>query len=226
MEEDNSDVRIPMNVRGVKKRVQVHIDPNPEQIGRHRNHYDYYDDYGYNDRHSHEKENYRETQYPDGKKEIDHTKTKVKHSDGNGWWGCGGGSGCGIWGWLIGIFFLFFLVLIIGSFFNHGHHDDFNHHGGGGFHPHAKRDIIRRKDQCSVGETFASKFNQCLPRLMHPVGIDHTIQDKSVKACDDFEKFASGKWDTDPNQSGESTSFTYIERKNQYQVQKIIQDPT
>lgn len=199
-----ADVRISMH--SVKKRAKATI----QKIGEHHPNHDHH----HHQHHTHEKIIQREKQLGDGSKEITRRKTIVHHSTSNSW--------CGGWYmflWIAVFFFFFFVMISAASWRSHGQTGYYNHH-------YAVKDVIRRVGACSVGETYYSQFQQCLPTLMSPVGIDSSIQDHTAAACEDFEKFSCGKWNDDPNHSGESRSFTYIQRKNQYQVQKIVEDPS
>lgn len=130
----------------------------------------------------------------------------------------------------LGIFFFFFLfILLLAAFAG----------SGSTYHPyyHATKQHpdstpltlvggkSRGKDQCTVGERFTEAYKQCLPRESFPSAVDRTIQDTATAPCDNFEKYSCGKWAADSAHEGESRSFTYIDRKNQFDVRSIILDP-
>ena len=173
-----------------------------------------------------EGDNYSDEEEEDGDdyKYTHHHKRRksvgVVNSHHNDW---AGGYMC--WGVGLVVFF-FFMFVIIGSA---GYKRSPYYYGGGGHPPHPLQVIgkdTRGKGECSVGESFYSEYNQCLPRQLHPLAVDRSIQDHNVSVCEDFETYSCGKWANDPAHDGESRSFSYIEKQNQFDVRSIIMDPS
>lgn len=122
----------------------------------------------------------------------------------------------------ISVFFIFMFIIFVAGLGTRSHY-----YGPGYPSPHPVMltgNNVRGKGSCSIGENFSRRYEQCLPSELYPLALDHSIQDREISPCNDFEKFSCGKWASDPNHEGESRSFSYIDRQNQFDVKSIILD--
>lgn len=198
----------------VKKRVVVGIGKNDyEEIGYHGEyqgdvHYDVHDERVLHDQDS------------DSFHRVHDVRTTRVHSDASHWYD---GYSC-LW---IGIFvFITFLVFIFVAGLGASSHNH-EYYGPGYPSPHPVMltgNNVRGEGACSIGESFSRRYEQCLPSELYPSAVDRSIQDLKISPCDNFEKFSCGKWADDPNHQGESRSFSYIDRQNQFDVKSIILD--
>ena len=78
--------------------------------------------------------------------------------------------------------------------------------------------------KCKPGEQWDKDTRMCAPIMYWPVAVDNSMMDMSVTACDDFYRHACGKWID--NHEDENYAFSYVHKKNQFQVHKLIRDPT
>lgn len=76
------------------------------------------------------------------------------------------------------------------------------------------------RSRCSVGEEYDASIDICAPTLKPFLP---ELVDNSVKACDSFFNYVSGKWIS--THQNENRAFTYIHRKNQKYIHDIIRDP-
>lgn len=153
-----------------------------------------------------------------GSTTVHHQTHTAVQSDS--WWG-DGGLCLGI---TVFVFIFIFVFILIAGLSQP--YQPYPYHGSYPVHPHLSlvgKDA-RGKGQCSTGEQFSHKYKQCLPRELHPVSLDRSIQDRTAGACQDFDKYSCGKWQQDHNHGGQSRSFTYIDNKNQFDVRSIVLD--
>ena len=64
----------------------------------------------------------------------------------------------------------------------------------------------------------------CVPQLHYPEAVAYNIMDDTTLPCTDFYRHACGKWND--AHTNEGRSFTAIRRRNEFDVEEIVRDPT